>query len=88
MAKVWQIEGWDGDRLVFEREVAGNLTEPEVSAILQRLACRYLSDMEIIKASVRKGDPEYVPLLERVGTGSPICYGHDSQHYTAELKEK
>jgi len=76
MAKVWQIEGWDGDRLVFEREVAGNLTEPEVSAMLQRLTCRYLSDMEIIKASVRKGDPEYAPLLERIGTESLMCYGH------------
>ena len=84
MAKVWQIEGWDGDRLVFEREVAGNLTEPEVSAMLQRLTCRYLSDMEIIKASVRKGDPEYAPLLERIGTESLMCYGHGSRHVTAK----
>jgi hypothetical protein len=88
MAKVWQIKSWDGERPVFEREVAGNLTEPEVSAILQRLACRYLSDMEIIQASLRKGDPEYAPLLEPIGTGSPICYGHGSRYYTAELKEK
>ena len=88
MAKVWQIKGWDGEGPVFEREVAGNLTEPEISAILQRLTCRYLSDMEIMQASVRKSDPEYAPLLERIGTGSPICYGHDSRYYIAELKGK
>jgi hypothetical protein len=88
MAKVWQIKGWDGQKPVFEREVAGNLTEPEISAMLQRLACRHLSDTEIIRASVRKGDPEYAPLLERIGTGNPICYGDGSLHYTAEFKEK
>ena len=60
MAKVWQIKGWDGQKPVFEREVAGNLTEPEVSAMLQRLTCRYLSDMEIIKAQYAK-----VPLSMR-----------------------
>jgi len=87
MAKVWKIRGWDGDKLIFEREVAGNLSEPEVSTMLQRLACRHLSDAEIIRASLRKNDPDYAGLLERVGTRNPICYGHSLQ-FTAELKDQ
>ncbi len=87
MVKVWKIKGWDGNSVVFEREMLGNLSEKEISATLQRLVARNLSNDEVIDASRRKNDPNYSALFERIGSGYPISYGLDP-HYTAELAEK
>jgi hypothetical protein len=87
MAKmILQIKGWDGDRLIFERDISSHLNEHEIEIMLQRLACRLLSEEEVIRASLRKHDPDYAPLLERAGTRTPITFGY-SPHYTAELKK-
>ena len=86
MARAWHIKGWEGGRTVFAQFVPGHLSEQEVSVILQRLACRQLSETEIVRSSLRRNDPDYAPLLERVGHGMPITYGQGI-YYTAELSE-
>ena len=87
MVKVWKIKGWDGNSVVFEREMLGNLSETEISTTLQRLVARNLSNEEVIDASRRKNDPYYSALFERIGSGYPISYGL-GPHYTAELADK
>ncbi|MDP2620299.1 MAG: hypothetical protein Q8P46_08990 [Hyphomicrobiales bacterium] len=87
MVKVWRVQGFNSSEKIFERDMPGDLSEAEISTVLQRLVCRHLSPDEIIRASLRKGDPDYIVHLERMGTGRPIEFGYDP-HYTAELKEK
>ena len=87
MAKVWQIRGWDGTDAIFECEMPGQMSEPEISVTLQRLVSRHLSEREVVSASLRKNASGYVPLLERVGRGPPIAYG-ENPYYTADFKDK
>lgn len=83
MAHCWKIKGWDGNAILFERDIPGHLTEFEVVALLQRLAARDLSANEVICGSLRRNDREYAPFFERVGTGMPLSYG-ENPHYTAK----
>lgn len=87
MAKVWQIRGMDGQNVMFECEMPGQMSESEISATLQRLVARHLSESEVVSASLRKRSSGYSPLLERVGRGRPISYG-DYPQYSADLKDK
>ena len=50
----WRIEGVDGTTISFMRDLPGFLTESEIIVILQRLACRLLTENEIVSASLRK----------------------------------
>jgi hypothetical protein len=86
VAKKWVITEWDGFTKKGEGALPGHLTESEVFAALQRLACRYLNFDEVLAASRRKNDDGYSSLLERIGQGSPISCG-ESPRYTAELDE-
>ena len=52
--RYWVIEITKGFELVFRKRLAGNLSDKEVSTILQRLACKALSPGEVIAASVRR----------------------------------
>jgi hypothetical protein len=52
---VWLIEGQDGTTTFFRRRLPGNLSESEIKAIVQRLACRHLTADEVVSASRRKG---------------------------------
>jgi hypothetical protein len=54
---------------VFRKRLAGNLSNLEIAAILQRLASRNLSPMELIAASIRK--PNRTSLLECRVDGPP-----------------
>jgi hypothetical protein len=65
----WKIEVLDGFSVAFERYVRGDLTEAEITTILQRLACRNLNENEIISASLRR--PARTALLEPVIGGPP-----------------
>ena len=52
----WVISGHDGVERIFEHVVAGpELPEPEMTAILQRLASRHLSYDEVLAASLPHG---------------------------------
>lgn len=65
----WRIERMDCDEVTFERFVPGNLSEKEVITIVQRLACKHLSEDEIIEASMRR--PSRTALLETLRGGKP-----------------
>lgn len=58
----WVIEITKGFDTVYRKRLAGNLSNQEVATILQRLASRHLSPMEVIAASIRK--PNRTTLLE------------------------
>jgi hypothetical protein len=62
MKHYWKIEAMDGFDTTFETLIPGNLTRTEVTTIIQRLACRHLTESEIISASLRK--PRRTSLLE------------------------
>lgn len=82
MSKVWRIEGSNG----FQAQMPGNISESEMEAVLQRLVGQHLDGDEIIAASLRSNHRGYSPLLERIGSGSPIHFGQDP-FYTARLVE-
>jgi hypothetical protein len=54
---------------VLRKRLPGNLSNQEITTILQRLAARSLSPAEVIAASVRK--PGRTPLLEARVDGPP-----------------
>ena len=92
MGKQWRIEGVDGTTEIFSRSVP-NVEEAEMRTILQRLACRHLTEDEIVSASLRRNMKDYRDdlVIRRMGgkcfglmtTGTP-CYiaslqeAHDS----------
>ena len=86
MPGIWKITKLDGEDVVQEWSVPGALTESEIHTMLQRLISQNLSDGEIIDASLRKNDPKYSPLLERIGRGVPISYG-EGINYTAQFED-
>ena len=51
----WLIEGYERFDRVFQTRLPGHMSEDEVVIIIQRLACRHLSEAEIVSASLRKG---------------------------------
>lgn len=61
---VWRIEIQQRFEVLYRRDVRGDLTEVEVTSIIQRLACRNLSEDEIVSASLRK--PAKTSLLEPI----------------------
>lgn len=82
--KRWKIIGWDEAEITFEAMMPGNMTSSEITAVLQRMACRHLTNQEVIAGSLRKNYRGYVPLLERIGSGTPIHVG-TNPYYTAHL---
>ena len=50
----WKIEGYERDKLVFEKKLPGGYTQGEIKTLLQRLACRDLSPDEIFSSSTRR----------------------------------
>jgi hypothetical protein len=60
----WEITGYDGDAVVYERSVSSSLTEKEVVLILARLAAQHHTRDEVVSSSLRKRDPAYSPQLE------------------------
>ncbi|SEH49649.1 hypothetical protein SAMN04244559_02634 [Magnetospirillum fulvum] len=86
MAGAWKIRKYDGLDQKGEWSISGALSEDEVCTLLQRLVSQNLSEDEIIGASLRRNDPRYFTLLERIGKGSPISFGH-GVHYTAQFEK-
>ena len=86
--RYWRIEIEERHEVVFRRRLPGNLTENEIAAILQRLACRDLSVSEIISCS-RRG--KWKTSLLRVSFDSPpkarrpIVYLTNFPGYVASL---
>ncbi len=60
----WLIRGYDGVVPTFERGISGSLSESEVTALLQRLVARHLTEDEIVDASLRRNFAGYAAHLE------------------------
>jgi hypothetical protein len=86
VAMVWHIEGWDSTKLIFERDVPGNMSEGEIETILQRLVARHLTPDEIVDASLRKNAHNRSSLLDRIGQGRPIHFG-ENPYYVANRND-
>jgi len=89
--RCWVIRGYDGSEQAFERSMPeGLLSEVEMKAVLQRLACRHLSDDEVVSASLRKNATGYRADLEikqsHGGRFTLMTIGSGS-HYTATVEE-
>lgn len=67
----WVINITRGFDIVFQKRLAGSLSNKEIATILQRLASRDLSPREVISASIRK--PERTSLLDVRVDGPPHC---------------
>jgi hypothetical protein len=67
--RYWVIDITKGFDTVFRKRLPGNLSNQEVTTILQRLASRKLSPEEVIAASIRK--PNRTTLLEVRVDGPP-----------------
>ena len=65
----WKIEVQKRFETTYTRYLSGDLTENEITVIIQRLACRHLSEEEIISASLRKS--KKTSLLEASRGGPP-----------------
>jgi hypothetical protein len=90
--RAWRIEGYDGDQRIFDRTIpVGMISDSELKVLMQRLACRHLSDAEIVAASLRRNSEGYSPLLELSVTSAPgqhvICSG-DNPHYIASIGDR
>ncbi len=91
MAKVWKIRGYDGLRLVVEREIPqGSLSEAEVKTMLQRLQARHLTDGEVVGASLRQGTAGYrhdFEINRNQGGSFALMTTGSGMHYTATSEE-
>lgn len=59
----WTIEGRDSWEKLLELTAPGNLTDHEVTAILQRFASQRLSPEELVGASLRRSHRGHTDLL-------------------------
>lgn len=60
----WLIQGFDGLKPMFRFKLSRVMTEPEIVALLQRLASRDLTVSEVVYSSVRKGMSTHADLLQ------------------------
>jgi len=62
--RFWIIRGYDGLCKIYERRLPlGCLSEKEITAMMQRLASRHLTENEIVNASLRKNAKAHAPFL-------------------------
>lgn len=60
----WQVDEYDGRRLLGTYVVPGNLSPEELTRILRQLAARHLNPKEVIAANLRKKMRGKTDLLE------------------------
>ena len=84
----WRITGYLDQEVVFERSVSGALSERQLEQILMRLACRHLSDSEVVSASLRKESQGPINHLDahRMNGRRGFMIGHRGR-YTARYEE-
>lgn len=72
----WVVSGWDGTKKILNDEMPGNLSEKEISRLLQRLVSRDLTPKEICRASCRRNHRIYAPHLAiRIDTNGSVNVG-------------
>jgi hypothetical protein len=87
----WVIRGYDGSEQTFERTMPeGLLSEVEMKVVLQRLACRHLSDDEVVSASLRKNATGYradLEIKQSYGGRFTLMTTGSGNHYAATVEE-
>jgi hypothetical protein len=81
--RYWVIDITKGFETVFRKRLPDYLSTQEITTILQNLASRYLSPMEVIAASIRK--PRRTHLLEERVDGPP--HGKRTMIWLPELPD-
>jgi hypothetical protein len=76
----WRLYGYKRIEKVYEAVLPGNMTDAQVTTLVQRLACRDLTEDEIVGASLRKNKKSTL-LDVQLGRGGPnsrhtISCGH------------
>ncbi|MBR1158112.1 hypothetical protein [Bradyrhizobium elkanii] len=88
--RYWVIRGYDGSEQTFERTIQeGLLSEVEMKVVLQRLACRHLSDDEVVSASLRKNAAGFradLEIKQSHGGRFTLMTTGSGSHYTAPWK--
>ena len=85
----WLIQGYKSTQKIYETDLPlASLSESEMIVLLQRLACRHLSEDEIVDASVRKSAKRHNPIpltIERESTRErfSMSIGHNPYYYIA-----
>jgi hypothetical protein len=85
----WVIQGYKSTQKTYETELPlGSLTEGEMVVLLQRLACRHLSEDDIVDASVRKSSKRHNPVpleIDKESTAErfSMSVGHNPHYYIA-----
>lgn len=83
---LWHISRHDGLSDGVEiGTLPGNMSEKEVSAILARLCCMTLSADVVLRSSLRSNCKLRTGLLDRVGSGFPIQFGHGETFFLANF---
>jgi hypothetical protein len=86
------VQGFKSTHKTFEADLPlGSLSEREMVVLLQRLACRHLSEEEIVDASVRKSSVRHNPIpleIEREATAErfSMSIGHNPYYYIASAQ--
>lgn len=88
--KVWRVEGYDGDRLIFESTIPlGGASVGAMRVLMQRLACRHLSGSEIVSASLRRNAKGRSNLLDLAdGPDHRVICSGQNPHYVASVVEQ
>jgi hypothetical protein len=85
--RFWKIRGYDGLTLVYERAIpTAALSVAAIKVLLQRLACRHLTDDEVVSSSLRMNADGYSPHLEIQTNGLrnyELMTSGTGYHYTA-----
>jgi len=79
----WTVRKWDGLEEIWSRDLPGRMGPNQVERLLQRLACRHLTDDEIISASLPKNAVGRTSILDETDFAQPMSYG-ENPHYTAD----
>jgi hypothetical protein len=80
----WLIEGYERFDRFFQTQLPGHMSDEEITTIIQRLACRHLSEAEIVAASLRKGKRTSLlePLIGKAphGLRTVISINHGTEY--------
>jgi hypothetical protein len=81
MVKCWRITGYNGDDVIFDRVLHGNIGHKQVEELLVRLYARHLTVDDIFEAAMKKPDA-----LKPVKTGHGSDYTTPGRpfYYTAD----
>lgn len=75
---IWRIERHNGLAEAEQiGELPGGMSDSEVEEVLRRLACKYLTEEEILTSSLRRGQAGRKSHLDRIGAKRPIQIGEN-----------